>query len=252
VQGTAEEFATEILTQLGNEVSQGFVFIRQHAEGRQSGYIPLVSHLIAERPNLQTEYLLGEEPQWADVLSGRAVQRAHDQSLVELAEEILNGARPSTALAITGTAGTGKSTALMSLAVKLSNNGIPVLWIDKDSEISPSKMRSRVRDMRGKVALAIDDADMYGKELVNLLVDLVPGTKDFLFMFATRSSKIDAVSSSLGAGARLHISEQVVPPLNDADIDGLIAVLERNNRLGILTGVSESFLRAAFRDQAGR
>jgi hypothetical protein len=252
VQGTAEEFANEILAQLGTEASRGFVFIRQHAEGRHSAYIPLVSQLVAERPDMQTEYLLGEEPRWADILSGRAVQRSHDQSLIELAEEILNGARSNTALAITGTAGTGKSTALMSLAAKLSGNGIPVLWIDKDSEVSPSKMRTRVRDSREKIVLAIDDADMYGKELANLLSDLVPGTKDFLFVFASRSSKMDSITAGLSTGARLKIAEHVVPPLNDNDIEGLIAVLDKNNRLGILTGASGSDRRAAFRDQAGR
>jgi hypothetical protein len=250
VKGTAEEFATEILPQLGSEVSRGFAFIKQHSEGRHSAYIPLVSQLVAERPTLQTEYLLGEEPQWSDILSGRAVLRAHDQTLLELAEQILDGTKPSTALTITGTAGTGKSTALMSLAVKLSANGTPVLWVDKESEIAPSKMRSRVREAREKIVLAIDDADMYGKELANLLADLVPRSKDFLFVFAARSSKLDQITSAAGAG--LRIAEHVVPPLNDADIDGLIGVLEKNNRLGILTGASGADRRAAFRDQAGR
>jgi len=250
VQGTAQEFADQVLSQMTNEASRGFAFIRQHAAGYQAANIPLVSQLITEHPALQTEYLLGEEPQWSDVLSGRAVARAHDQQLFDLAEEILSGTRRSTAIAVTGTAGTGKSTALMSLAVKLSGNGIPVLWVDKDSEVGPSRMRSRVRGADGKIVLAIDDADMYGKELANLLVDLVPST-DFLFLFATRSSKLDEITSAVGsAGPR--IAEHVVPPLDDTDIDALIGVLERNNRLGILTGASASTRRAAFRDQAGR
>jgi hypothetical protein len=252
IQGTAEEFANEVLAQMTPEISRGFTFIRQHAAGRQSGYIPLVSQLVAEHPNLQTEYLLGEEPQWSDILSGRAVERTHDQQLLQLAQEILGGFRPSTALAVTGTAGTGKSTALMSLAAKLSGNGIPVLWIDKDSDIPPSKMRNRIRTADGKIVLAIDDADMYGKELPSLLADLVPGTQDFLFVFGTRSSKLDEITTALAGRSDFKIAEHVVPPLNDADIDGLIGVLEANNRLGILTGASSMARRAAFRDQAGR
>lgn len=43
IQGTAEEFANEVLAQMTTEISRGFTFIRQHAAGRQSGYIPLVS-----------------------------------------------------------------------------------------------------------------------------------------------------------------------------------------------------------------
>jgi Mrp family chromosome partitioning ATPase len=252
VQGTAEQFANEVLTQLRTEATQGFTFIRQHSDGRQSGYIPLVSHLAGEQPKLETEYLMGEEPRWADILSGRAIERSDDQVLLKLSEPILAGERPSTAIAVTGTAGNGKSTALMSLALKLSGNGVPVLWVDKDLNISPAKIRSRVREMQGKVVLAIDDADLYGRELVNLLADLVPETPDFLFVFAARSGKLSEVQDGLQGNGRLKVVEHVVSPLSDSDIDGLIAVLEKNKRLGILTGASMDDRRQAFREQAGR
>jgi hypothetical protein len=88
--------------------------------------------------------------------------------------------------------------------------------------------------------------------LVGLLCDLVPGSKHFLFVFATRSNKLDDVTSAVNAAAELQIHEHVVPPLTDSDIDGLIAVLEKYNRLGILTGASMPERRNAFRDQAGR
>ncbi len=252
VQGTAEEFANEILPQLHNEARRGFVFIGQHVETLATDYIPLAGELAAERPNLQTEYLLGDEPQWSDLVSGRAVERSHDRSLLVVAEEVLAGKRQSTAIAITGTAGTGKSTALMSLALKLSGNGIPVLWVDKDSEARPLKMRDRVRSADRKIVLAIDDADMYGRELVGLLRGLVPGSKDFLFVFAIRSGKLEEVTGAIKATGDVLVHEHVVPPLTDPDIDGLIQVLSRNNRLGILTGASPSERRKAFRDQAGR
>jgi hypothetical protein len=252
VQATAEEFASEVLARLADEAAKGFAFIRQYGEGRGTRVIPLVSQLVAEKPDLQTEYLLGDEPRWADILSGRAIERTHDGSLFDVCEQILSGKTRSTAIAISGTAGTGKSTALMSLAIKLSNKGIPVLWIDKDSEITPSRMRSSVREAKDKIVLAIDDADMYGRELINLLSDLVPDSKDFLFVFATRSSKIDAVTNAVRAMPRIKLHEHVVPPLNDADVDGLIEVLEKNKRLGVLTGASREARREAFCDQAGR
>lgn len=252
VKGTAEEFANEILPELRSEVSGGFAFLRQKTEGRISGLVPLVSDLAAERPNLQTDYLLGEEPVWADILQGRAVERTHDEELLRVSESILDGRRPSTAIAVTGTAGTGKSTALMSLALKLTSGGVPVLWVDKNSDLTPARMRAQVRNAHQKIVLTIDDADMYGRELPNLIGDLVPRSQDFLFVFATRSNKIDAVEAALRGTPHLEIHEHVVPPLNDVDIDGLIGVLEKNKRLGILTGASETIRREAFRDQAGR
>jgi Protein of unknown function (DUF815) len=157
-----------------NEATKGFSFIRQYAESRPSTPVPLVSQILDDLPAMQTEYLLGDEPQWADLLNGKAIERAHDEALLETATQILDGKLPATALALTGTAGTGKSTALMSLALKLSGSGVPVIWVDKESEASPMRMRQRVREFKDKVVLAIDDADMYGRELLTLLHDLVP------------------------------------------------------------------------------
>lgn len=252
VEGTAEEFATQVLPVLHGEAARGLAFIRRHHEERTSGRVPLVSQLSGERPNLQTEYLLGAEPQWSDILEGRAVRRVHDEALLDLADSILDGRVPRTALAITGTAGTGKSTALMSLALNLTGRGLPVLWIDRDSEISPAAMRARVREVRDKVVLAIDDADMYGRELAGLIGDLVPSTNQFLFAFATRSSKLDAIANAVRAQREANIIEHVVPPLTDDDIDSLIAVLAKNNRLGILSAATDAVRRQAFREQAGR
>jgi len=252
VQGTAEEFAADVLAQLHNEAKRGFAYIGQYSESRSTGFIPLVSAISAERPNVQTEYLLGDEPQWSDILSGRAIERSHDQVLSAVSDEILNGKLEPTALAITGTAGCGKSTALMSLGLRLSGLGIPVLWVDKDSEVSPLTIRNRVRSTSGKLVLAIDDADLYGRELLGLLHDLVPASQEFPVAFATRSSKLDEITSRLTAADSLRVHEHVVPPLTDQDIEGLITVLEKNNRLGILTGASMSDRRKAFREQAGR
>jgi len=252
VEGTTEEFANQVLGALEIEGHAGRELVRRRVDARASDYIPYVSQLMAESPAMRTEYLLGDEPQWADITSGRAIERVHDDALLAEAERVLNGERPSTAIAITGTAGTGKSTALMSLAVKLTNNGIPVLWVDKNSLVTPAKMRSRVREAREKIVLAIDDADMYGKELNYLIRDLVSEPREFLLLFATRSSKFDAIAWAVRAETRVEIHEHVVPPLEDTDIDSLIGVLERNNRLGRLTGESPTARRAAFRDQAGR
>ena len=252
VQGTAEEFATEILPQLHNEATKGFSFIRQYAESRPSTPVPLVSQILDDLPALQTEYLLGDEPQWADLLNGKAIERAHDEALLETATQILDGKLPATALALTGTAGTGKSTALMSLALKLSGSGVPVIWVDKESEASPMRMRQRVREFKDKVVLAIDDADMYGRELLTLLHDLVPHTPNFLFAFAVRAGKLDQITTAIRGHGDFKVHEHVVPPLTDGDIDALIDVLDRNKRLGILTGANPEQRRDAFRKQAGR
>ena len=251
-QGTAESFAAEVLANLTAEAASGHTFIDMYSEGRTSETVPLVSELAAERPSAQTEYLLGEEPQWSDVLSGRAIERSNDRDLLNLAEEILEGRKQPGTLAITGTAGTGKSTALMSLALRLTGMGIPVLWLDKDSNVALTRIREKVRDKSGKLALAIDDADVYGRDLIALLRTLVPRSPEFLFALAVRSGRLDEITSALAASGDVAIYEHVVPPLTDDDIDSLIAVLDQYNRLGILKGRSHEERRKLFREQAGR
>ncbi|MGH9772474.1 MAG: hypothetical protein ACRD4Q_12380, partial [Candidatus Acidiferrales bacterium] len=99
----------------------------------------------------------------------------------------------------------------MSLALKLTSSGTPVFWVDKSTDVLPSRMRAQVRAARQKIVLAIDDADMYGRELLNLAADLVPRTGEFLLVFAMRSNKIDAVMQEAHDVPDLNIFEHIVP-----------------------------------------
>jgi hypothetical protein len=251
-EGTAETFANEVLRSVTADAARGFTYIDTYSEGRMVEVPPLVSELAAARPDATTEYLLGEEPQWSDILSGRAVPRSHDETLYNLAMDILDGRRSNSALAVTGTAGTGKSTGLMRLALRLSGAGIPVLWIDRYSVVRLARARDRIREMDGRLALAIDDADLYGWDLIRLLRDLVPRRNEFLIAMAIRSGKVDELASDLAASGDVPLCEHDVPPLTDEDVDALIATLDRHNRLGRLKGQTHAARRKAFREQAGR
>lgn len=252
VQETAGSFAAKVLADLSPAASRGFEYISEqaHLSGRVS--IPLVADLAAERPDLDTEYLLGAEPQWSDLLTGRAAMRSDDEALHGEANRILRGIAERTALLVSGTAGTGKSTALMRLCLRLSSDGVPVLWIDRDSQAAPPLIRQKVVEAKGPIVLAIDDADLFGRQLTNLMRDLVPQRKDFLFVAALRSTKVDEVSTALRSSGEVSLIEHTIPNLTDGDIDGLIGTLDRHNRLGILKGKSAPERRAAFQAEAGR
>ena len=109
----------EILGELGDDTQQGLTFLRNYDENYGRPGLPLVSELVAERPNINTEYLMGDEPQWADIVHGRAAERSAYEELDGLANSVLRYQQQNTALAITGTAGAGKSTALMRLCLEL-------------------------------------------------------------------------------------------------------------------------------------
>ena len=249
---TAEGFERNVLRELADTAARGMAFLQTYDESFGRAGVPLVSELAGERTTTATEYLMGEEPRWSDIVQGRAAARSNDGVLLRSAQDILEGRKKCAALGVTGTAGAGKSTALMRLALELSNRNVPVLWIDRDSLAPPALIRRRVLEFEERVVLAIDDADTYGGYLVRLIRDLVPTRTGLLFVFAMRSAKIDEVAENLKRTKDVALLEHVVPNLTDDDIDALIATLERHNRLGILKGVGVEARRRAFRDKCGR
>ena len=61
IQGTAEEFARDVLENLSAETLKGFEFIRQYGETAGRQRMALVSELVAEHPARDTNYLLGDD-----------------------------------------------------------------------------------------------------------------------------------------------------------------------------------------------
>lgn len=250
--GTAESFAEEVIGQLGDARRKGFEFLGDYSRSLGRTTLQLTSDLAAANPSLETGYLAGEEPHWSDVLTGRAVERAFDLALYGAAVEIFERKRPATALLVSGTAGTGKSTVLMRLALTLSGEGIPVFWVDRDTRVTPHAIRERVLREKSRVALVIDDVNVLGRQAVGLLHDLVPAHDELLCIMSARSTKGDIIAHSVAQENLITLDERVVPGLTDEDIGKLIFVLDKFHRLGILKGKNDVERRRAFSDQAGR
>ena len=121
---TAERAADEFCKRLDpKSIRQGFQMIkmRQEFEAR-SEYPQLVSDIATQPFDQPTEYLMGQEPEWCDLQSGRAILRECDNSIYTRAIDILRSESPEPPLVLTGTAGSGKSTSLMRLALRISGN----------------------------------------------------------------------------------------------------------------------------------
>lgn len=246
----AEQFANQVLQQLTAPSSKGLQLLKLHDQGRHRNRIPDVAS-IAVHPERQTEFLLGEEPEWSDIQTDRATNRAFDDSLWDYVIGVLKDAQRKIIL-ICGTAGSGKSTSLMRLCWRFSAGGKQVGWIDRNSEISGGDI---VRIMRSDARfdiLAIDDADILGSTTLSAtLRDLVGLDSAPLIVLSMRSGSIDrCINPNILKG--ITVSEQVVPDLSDSDIDGLIESLDNANRLGRLKGKPLEERRKAFREKSGR
>jgi hypothetical protein len=246
---TAEAFAQNVAPKLSEGVKEGFAFLSSGSRFGGPTKVPELTE-IATDPNKRTEFLLGSEPIWADIQSGRAIERESDHELCEALISEFDSA-VKRAFIISGTAGSGKSTTLIRAALYVSNHGLRVGWVDRETSITTRVLRTQSRDGSLPDALFIDDADIYGSELSPLIRELVLSDRRPLVVTGLRSGRVDrALNPAVLKGVKM--TERVMPHLADNDINDLIHALDRENRLGKLKGLTFAQQVAAFREQAGR
>jgi len=249
---TAEQFSERVLGQMGEaaNVGRNFLATKPTNDGQGQAVLKEVTEL-AGNPSQQNEFLLGEEPVWADLQSGRAIAREVDEALQRTVHNATRDEPKPRAIVITGTAGSGKSTSLMRACLLLSGEGRRVGWVGRESDLTPGAIRSAMRSNDPPAMLAIDDADIYGTELSPLVRDVVLRKPHPLVLLGIRSGRVDHVLNPVVMEG-IQTLEFPMPPLADSDISSLVRLLEREKRLGILTGRPRAEQEAAFRGQAGR
>lgn len=246
---SAEEFSEVVLASLVEDAAKGLSYLASIVD-RESidAQLPLVSDFEVDLSE-KSLFLLGAEPRWSDIHSGRAVKRSADQSLQSIVARLIAG--DGGLVVVTGTAGTGKSTSLRHLAVALVAGGASVAWIDNEVDIAPIAIRTAMRAPDAARVLILDDADRYAAQLSPTVREILIEQNHPVVILALRSSRVDrVVRTSLFDGIDTH--EHIVPPLCDNDIDLLIETLDRDNKLGALKGRPLDKQRAMFREKAGR
>ena len=248
---TAEEFAGEVLSEISKEdIAEGYEKIRRNYDSGKSASRPLDLKTADLEPDSKTEFLMGQEPMWSDITSGRAIEIEFDEKFEATVRGELAKSRPNHIL-VTGPSGSGKTTSLMRMALKLNAEGKHVFWVDRNTEIGPGKILNFLVSEKEIDVLAIDESDGYGSGLSHLLREASRADVFPLILFEMRSHFIDRclVHSSLKG---IEPIELVVPKLTDRDIKRLIGSLDKENRLGKLKGETLNKQMAAFRDKADR
>ena len=246
---TGAEFSERVLSRATDARDRGLSLLKTGSREDSRARVPDVAEL-AVNPTQATDFLLGHEPTWSDLQSGRAIGRESDAELRSGVAAARQSGR-SNLVVVTGTAGSGKSTALMRTCLRLSAEGARVGWVDRDSGVSARDIRRAVREAEAPMVLAIDDADIYGSALASIVKDLAASRKDVVILVGLRAAKIDrALNPSVMRDIPRH--EFSMPPLTDGDIDELLQVLRDHHRLGALKGMSFSEQRNVLRGQCGR
>jgi hypothetical protein len=243
---TARQFAEDVLGTMQPFVEEGHRYLSQLRSSRSPtpSLLP-VSELQAEERGDLAEYVLGRQPSWADITKGYAVCRAFEQGLDK---QVLTD-MPN-AVIVTGTAGTGKTSTILRLAIGLQVAGKDVQYLDTEGGVAIQRLRSTIRQNTPDV-LVIDDVDIFGTAAGLLLADLTGDSPHLVVVAGVRSTHVDDLDIESNLSGRTSMVVDV-PPLCDADIEALVSTLTRARRLGTLMGLPYEQQCEMLRRKSGR
>jgi len=250
---TGREFIERIYDVVEPRIKDGFNEIKMRATstGDYRKNFSFVPDLI-EDTNTDTDYLMGAEPTWDDVINNRVAERTCFKDLLELANVILSSTEINRFITITGTAGTGKSSALKWLGVKLNQQGIRVAWLDDEHVYSNREFKNSLDNNNDINVILIDNSDLYGITLSELVHYALSSDKRILVVVELRSYKVDKCLVQHKLTSNFISNEFLIPNLTNDDIGILLQTLDRENRLGILKGATVYERVNAFKRNANR
>ena len=252
---TCKEFINDFLIPLEDQTKQGLIAIKKQATESVMNTIPFVSGLITSTKNLKQprlHYLLGVEPSWKDISSNLSITRDKESQWFNILKDHLNQPiqKPTPIVLFTGTAGDGKTSIAMRLALKLTNQGKNIGWLDRNSNIPPYKIKELVHSTDNLEALFIDTPDMYGPEFSKIISQLSMSRKLAVIVLVLRSTKIDKMKIFLDQS--ISIEEYNTYPLTDNEINKLLDLLEQENLIGALKAMSREKQVDIFKSKADR
>ena len=250
---TFQEFVREFLLPLQNATKVGIQKIRNTSSTSEINDIPMVSDLMTQNISQHRSlYLLGAEPTWRDMTEGIAIERDKEK---EWTQKILSYKKREVTpiFIITGTAGDGKTSFAMKIALALSDQNYIIGWIDRHSNIPPEKIIPLVEKNNNINALFIDTPDVYGSGFPQIISTLAKKNILKTIVLIIRSNKVDNITESplFKQGYKNGILEEFTTyPLSDNEIDKILNILDQKNRLGALKGKSIDEQRSIFRDKS--
>ncbi|MCH7699860.1 MAG: SIR2 family protein [Chloroflexi bacterium] len=194
VEMTASQFEEKVLRPASDANEEGHAAIRARTQTELRRSLPqVIGELASALREPSGDYLMGHEPTWNDIQQGLAIEREADAEAYRTATSMLKASDEAPPLVLTGTAGSGKSTSLMRLGLKLTADGVPVYWLDEQSNVEPHRLRDLVHNTTEPVAILVDDGDLFGGLLSGWARELPQIRSGVLFAAALRSAKVEGL-----------------------------------------------------------
>ena len=234
----------EMLTLLGTQISAKS---RKHIERFYSCFRPVRSS--HKRNNYRSLFLLGSEPQWEDIYNDFDAPRQFNSFVIERIQSALKAGEVEL-IAISGAAGSGKSTILKRVAVSLASLGT-IVFFTHSEELPPLHHFEAALDLLpGKAVIVFDNASLALGILPDYLAAAKRAKTKHIFVIASRTSRL--IERLPGLKCIVKTQELDVPDLSLIDIDNIIDLLTRVHMLGELANTPRPEQRDIFLSYANR
>lgn len=197
-------------------------------------------------------YLTGANPNWNDIFSDLDIPRTITNKTFDLINDSITRFKETDKqrmFTILGSAGSGKSTILKRLGLRLSQNGRTVFICNSDYIPKTEKIAEILSAIDEQVILIFDNAKNILKEIPYLTSAFSKVRKPPIIILGLRMTYRHKLEFYLDPDL-IDNTDIQIPNLDDEEINNLISKLEDNNLLGQLKGLSSERRFAEFKYKA--
>jgi len=200
-------------------------------------------------PATRKSFLLGAAPDWPAIHNNLDAPRTCSSDLHRIIEgEFAQG--HMAVVAVSGSAGCGKSTILRRLALDLRSKGYLVFWSRGETYVAPHVFADAVSVLPSRPVFFLDNVSQVRGVLVRYLSICTDKKLAPLFVISDRTNKLYHFQNSLAEDYR--VIPFAVPNLSQQDIESLLDTLGSNGLLGRLQGLARRSQIFEFSIRAGK
>ncbi|CAL9507066.1 hypothetical protein SUDANB145_03539 [Streptomyces sp. enrichment culture] len=227
IRTSPSDFVSRHLAPGNQSLVQGKRLLTQeHAGALRHVGVQRVAQLVQDAPAGHASFLVGRDPTWGDIKDRKITAQ------LSLIDVVANRTQPSAEgrmpiVLVKGSAGSGKTTALMQVAYRLHRKGSHVGWVDRAANLTSGAVTAQTRQ-QNLDAVFVDDVNMFTRSASDLMHNLNDGGKR-LVVAAIRVTRQSEIPSGFPAEV-VDFDRQ----LTDGDLKKLVKALEKNALIGDL------------------
>ena len=202
--------------------------------------------------NERSAFLLGANPTWNDIHSQLDIPRTITTDIYDEVYSFCTEPKDrelQKIVAVSGTAGAGKSTIVRQLGLRLSRNGITVFISDSDTLARPFEIFNILETINERVVLIFDNSSLMLHQLDQLVSEFAQLKYPPVILLSIRSNQLNKLNSMIDPTI-IDYTHVKTPNLDDDEIRLLINKLDENNLLSRLKGMSDTNRFKEFKNRA--